>query len=183
MFKLATKALREALKNFFPELEGRVYNNWPGPEVQEIYPYMVVFTSNAMPERLEYEEVEKLTDGKTLFSTGYWKARVDVNYLAKEGLIEDQEALVDKISDFFNVQVTRPPMRESEISIDLKYQIQNHTAVANVRLIEINLDQTGPDLQAGDRRAIVSLEMYAPRFKVEAPKRWSGYKIEAEVKE
>ena len=183
MLSLATKALRDELNKFFPELKGRIYSNWPGLEKQEVYPYIVVFSNRASIERLEYEEIGAMEDGSTLFSTGYWDVRIDVNYLSKEGLLSDQESLVDKISDFFNIQLTKPPLRPSEVSRDILYHVGKYLITANVVLNNINLIQDGVDIKRGDRRSIAELSMHAPRLKIEKPQRWKSYKIEAEVSE
>ena len=182
MIKLATKALRDALAATFTDLKG-IYNNWPGPEIQERYPYMVVFTHRANVERLQYNELATLTDNSKLYGTGYWNVDLDVNYLSQEGSLEDQADVVDKMSDFFNINLTGGKMIESEASRDIEYDIQNYTAKANVRLVDIALDQRGPDLQPGDRRSVFTLNMFAPRLKIETPGIWTKVVLEPHISE
>ena len=177
MIKLATDALRDALEDTFTGLKG-IYNNWPGPEVKEQYPYMVVFMNRANVERMPYRLVKTLTDNSKLYSSGYFNIDLDVNYLARGGQIEDQAAVLDRMSDFFNINLSLSNLKETETSRDIPYEIQNYTATANVRLLNISLDQTGPDLQPGDRRSIFSLNMDAPRLKIENPTQWRSYKID-----
>ena len=178
MIKPFLTQLQTELKQEFPELGDRVYNNWPGPEVQEEYPYMVAFAGRATRERLEHRKIKEFSDNSILYSTGYYQMAVDLNYLASEGELDDQLELVDKMSDFFDIDLKINTQKESEVSRDISYLIRDYTATANVRFNGFELDQTGPDLQSGDRRAVFHLSCYVPKLKVTKPGVWTSVKLE-----
>ena len=175
MIKPFLKQLNTELKEEFTELGDRVYNNWPGPEQQEEYPYMVVFSGRAPTERFQYKKLREFTDKTMLYSLGYYRMFVDVNYLAAEGEVDDQLDLVDKMSDFFSIDLRFNVQKESEVSRDFSYTIkENYKATANVKLNGFELDQTGVDLQKGDRRSIFHLSCYVPRLKITKPGIYTG---------
>lgn len=181
MTKPAQEALIASLKSHFTSLNGRIYKNWPGPALQEEYPYMVVFFGRDRRRRLQYQYIKELQDGTKLFSQGYSDMQIDLNYLSTEGDEEDQADLVDKMGDFFGINLSDNDY--SEISKDIKYNVRGHEAVANVQLLDTVLDQRGEDLKEGDRRSIFTLSMYAPLFTIQTVRTWTDAKVEADIKE
>ena len=177
--------LKNELKREFPELGDRIYNNWPAPEVKEKYPYMVVFSDRGKLENLQHRKIKEFPDKSILYSTGYYKLAVDLNYLASEGELDNQLELVDKMREFFDIDLRLNTQKESEVSRDFSYLIssdnkpvRDYTAIANARFNGFELDQTGPDLQSGDRRAIFHLSCYVPTFKITEPGVWTSVKLE-----
>lgn len=183
MLKLALKAFENVLLNAFPEVDKRVYLNWPGPEVKEIYPYLVIFMNRSSFERMEHKYIKTFADGSKLFSMGYFNVEIDVNYLAKDGELSDQADLIDSMSDLFNMDFDLDSYKTTEVSRDIEYQINDYTATANVRIHDIILQQEGLDIQKGDRRSIITLSMYAPRFKIAKPPLLKNYELEVNVSE
>ena len=180
MIQNATKALRDEIARVFPKITA-IYNNWPGPEVREVYPYIVIFTNRANLMRTQYQLLEKKQDGTIVFASGYWELLMDLNYLAREGELSDQGALTEKIQNFFNVDI--PAGKESEVSRDISFMVGDYQAKSTVNLLNFAYDQRGPDLQPGDRRSVFSLSMYVPRIVVQSPRKWSRYEISPEISE
>lgn len=184
MLKLALQALIDSMKSAFPEVENRIYKNWPGPEIKETYPYMVIFAPRISIERLEYRFLKKFDNGDSLYSTGYFSGDVDVNYLAREGQEDDQADQIDKLSDFFNVDFNLGQEKKTtEVSRDIPYKVRDYDTSANFRFLDVSTIQEGPDIKKGDRRSIFMLSMYAPRLKVVQPPEFKRYELDVVVSE
>ena len=108
---------------------------------------------------------------------------IDLNYLSREGKEEDKFEVLEKIADFFGTDLALNGQREAEISRDVTYTIAGQQVTANIQIEGYQADESGPDLQAGDRRLIFNLSMFAPRLKIEEPAIWRDYRLDANIGE
>ena len=182
MIKPALDAFKSELASAFPDVE-KIYTSWPTTEDKEIYPYFLIFNGRARVHRAQYKEVAKLPQNKILYNLGWFEMTIDLNYLSREGEEEDKFTVIEKMADFFGTDLSLSVMRESEVSRDIAYQVAGQDVKANVLIEGYQADESGPDLQAGDRRVIFNLSMYAPRLKIEAPAVWTGYRIDPHISE
>ena len=188
MISLALDAFIEQIKSVFSDKVGnRIYRNWPAQSVSEIYPYLVVFTNRTSIEYVQ-DQIVKQRDKNNpesfdIYSTGYFEALIDVNYLSKGGKEKDQSELIDRMSDFFNLNgsVSNP---NTVISRDIHFKFHGYPATANAQFLEVLLDQqTGENIKDGIRRSIFSINLYIPRLRMIKQPHWTGYELEAHISE
>ena len=176
MIKPALDAFKAELQKAFPDVK-KIFTSWPSPSQKMIYPYFLIFNGRARVNRAQYKEVARMDNGSILYNLGWFDMAIDLNYLSKDADEEDKFAVIEKMADFFGTDLSLSVMKESEVSRDIAYQVAGQDVKANVLIEGYQADESGPDLQAGDRRIIFNLSMYAPRLSIQSPAVWTGYKI------
>lgn len=187
MISLAVKALIEQLKTVFGTRVGdRIYNNWPSQEVEERYPYIVIFTNRTNIQYIQEQLVQKRDkddpNGFDIYSTGFFETLLDINYLAGDGDEDDQSDLIDKISDFFNItgNIASPG---TPVSRDIPFSFHGYPANANVQFEGVLLEQNPEEIKIGVRRSIFNFNMYIPRLKLIKQPHWKSYELDAHISE
>ena len=165
MINDAFKAFIKKLQNEFPisEVED-IHLNWPGPDTEVVFPYMVVLTVNQEVQDFTPQLVKKNTDGSFVYVNGQWTSRIDVHYLSRRGRRDDQEAFIQKFTDLFQSDFIKSGGDNPTPSLILPFGTGEKYENATIHYLSWQLDQISSNIQEGERRSIFELLMDVPRI-------------------